>query len=311
MNRYPHTHQKYSSRVLTLAILTTFFASASPVSAASLLGPDVSSFAVLGATTVTNVPTSTIVGSVGVAPGFSITGFNSSPGVATTDTQVTGGLVHTTTAVAAQAQSDLTIARTNLGLMGPGTLLGADLTGLTLAPGVYTVPAGTSNLTGTLTLDGQGNANAAWVFQMPSTLISSPGSVVNVINTGSGAGLYWNVGSSATLGTTTSFEGNILALTSITLNTGATIGCGRALADTGAVTMSMNALGFGCAADSGGAGSNGFSGGLTLATGASGEVPVFLPYAPISSVPEPSAAFLLVSGLAGLAWWRRRHHDIS
>ncbi|MDO8413783.1 MAG: ice-binding family protein [Gallionellaceae bacterium] len=308
MNKYPPTYLKYSPQVLTLALLATFFGVASPTSAAPLLGPDVSSFAVLGATTVTNVPTSTIVGNVGVAPGFSITGFNSSPGVATADAQITSGLVHTTTAVAAQAQSDLTIAQTNLGLMGPGTLLGVDLAGLTLSPGVYTVPAGVSNLTGTLTLDGQGNANAAWVFQMPSTLISSPGSVVNVINTGSGAGLYWNVGSSATLDTTTSFQGNILALTSITLNTGATIGCGRALADTGAVSMSMNTLGFGCATGTGGEGSNGFSGGLTLATGASGEIPTFLPCAPLSAVPEPSSAILLISGLVGLTLWRRRQY---
>jgi hypothetical protein len=100
-------------------------------------------------------------------------------------------------------------------------------------------------LTGTLTLDGKGNLNAFWVFQMPSTLITSPGSVVNVINTGAGAGLYWNVGSSATLDTTTSFEGNILALTSITLDTGATGQCGRALAHSGAVTMDTNAFSIG------------------------------------------------------------------
>ena len=143
-----------------------------------------------------------------------------------------------------------------------------DLAGLALPPGVYTVLAGASNLTGTLTLDGQGNANAAWVFQMGSTLITSPGSAVNVVNTGSGAGVFWNVGSSATLDTTTSFQGNILALASITLNTGATIGCGRALADTGAVTMDMNTIGIGCA-------SNGFSGGLTVPDG--GGPPEFLP----------------------------------
>ena len=114
-------------------------------------------------------------------------------------------------------------------------------------------------MTGTLTLDGLGNANAFWLFQMPSTLITSSGSVVNVINAGAGAGLFWNVGSSATLGTTTSFEGNILALTSISLNTGATIGCGRALADVGAVTMQMNTISIGCAG-TGEEGSNGLSG---------------------------------------------------
>ena len=144
--------------------------------------------------------------------------------------------VHSNDAVSISAQSELAAAKTELGSLGAGTLLPANLGGLTLSPGVYTVPAGTTNLTGTLTLNGQGNLNAFWVFQMPSTLITSPGSVVNVINTGAGAGLYWNVGSSATLDTTTSFEGNILALTSITLDTGATDQCGRALAHTGAVT---------------------------------------------------------------------------
>ncbi|MHB8564585.1 MAG: DUF3494 domain-containing protein, partial [Acidiferrobacteraceae bacterium] len=136
----------------------------------------------------------------------------------------------------------LAVAMTNLGLLGPGTLEPANLSGLTLLPGIYTVPAGVSNLTGTLTLNGMGNANAFWVFQMPSTLITSSGSAVNVINTGAGAGLYWNVGSSATLGTTTSFAGNILALTSITLDNGATISNGRALAHIGAVTLDANTI---------------------------------------------------------------------
>jgi len=117
--------------------------------AVPFLSSDLASFAVLGDSAVTNVPPSTIVGNVGVSPGSSITGFNSSPGLAVSDLQVTGGLVHATTAVAGQAQSDLTIARTNLGLLGSGTILvNPDLTGLTIFPGVYTVLAGVSNLTG-------------------------------------------------------------------------------------------------------------------------------------------------------------------
>jgi hypothetical protein len=209
----------------------------------------------------------------------------------------------------ALAQSQLGIARTDLGLLGPGTPEPVDLTGLTLFPGVYTVPAGASNLTGTLTLDGQGNANAFWVFQMPSTLITSPGSVVNVINTGPGAGLFWNVGSSAIIDTTTTFEGNILALTSITLNTGATIGCGRALANTAAVTMDTNTISIGCTTELGGstthlAGSNGLSGGLTVIPGPNGTgTPTPLPFAP---VPEPATLMLLGLGLAGIGFSRRR-----
>ena len=127
--------------------------------------------------------------------------------------------------------------------MGTGTTLASsNLAGLTLTPGVYTLPAGGNNLTGALTLNGEGNANAQWVFQMPTTLITSTGSAVNVINTGSGAKIYWNVGSSATLGTATAFKGNILALTSVTLDHGARILDGSALANTGAVTMDNNLI---------------------------------------------------------------------
>jgi hypothetical protein len=187
--------------------------------------------------------------------------------------------------------------------------LGANLSGLTLSPGVYTVPAGVSNLTGTLTLNGQGNANAAWVFQMPSTLITSPGSVVNVVNTGAGAGVYWNVGSSATLDTTTSFQGNILALTSITLNTGATIGCGSALANTGGVTMDTNTIGTGCGAVTGGQ-DNGLGGGLTVPAG--GGTPTLIGGGaptggkPIGAVPEPETYAITLAGLALLGFLRRR-----
>jgi ice-binding like protein/PEP-CTERM motif-containing protein len=278
--------------VLTLTVLPVL---ARGASAESILLSQLRSFAVLGASAVTNVPTSTIVGNVGVAPGSSITGFNSSPGVAVADAQVTSGLVHATTAVAANAQSQLTIARNELALLGPGTVLGADLAGRTLTSGVYTVAPGVSNLTGTLTLDGEGNANAFWVFQMPSTLITSPGSVVNVINAGSNAGLFWNVGSSATLDTTTSFQGNILALTSIALNNGATIGCGRALADTGAVTMDMNTVSIGCA-NTGGQGSNGLGGGLYVPGG--GGTP--------SPVPEPTTWLLSGIAIAGMVGYTRR-----
>lgn len=212
--------------MLTLAVLGTLYG-VSPVWAAPILGPDLTSFAVLGASEVTNVPTSTIVGSVGAwssGGANAITGFNFTPGTAVSDPQVTGGQAHAGTAVSQSAQGQLNNAITSLGLMGTGTtLVNADLAGLTLAPGVYSVHAGVSNLTGALTLDGGGNANAAWVFQMDSSLITSPNAVVNVINTGLGAGVFWNVRSSATLDTTTSFQGNILALTSITFNTGATI----------------------------------------------------------------------------------------
>jgi len=186
--------------------------------------------------------------------------------------------------------------------MGTGTLLASDLTlAGTLFPGVYSFAGGAATLSGAVTLDGQGNANAAWVFQIASTLITSSGSAVNVIKTGSGAGLYWNVGSSATLDTTTSFQGNILALTSISLLNGATIGCGRALADNAAVTMIANTIGIGCD-------SNGFSGGLTVDESG---LPTALAFA--AAVPLPGTLPLFAAGLGmlGLFGWRKKRKDAA
>ncbi|HET9112905.1 MAG TPA: ice-binding family protein [Burkholderiales bacterium] len=299
-----------SSKCRTLLSVTIagFFCSVIPAEASSILGPDLATFTVLGASAVTNVPTSTITGNVGVwssGGANAITGFNSSPGVAVSDPQVTGGEVQAGTALAQSAQSQLTTAITDLGSLGAGTTLPSDLSlAGTLAPGVYSVPYGTTNLSGALTLNGEGNANAAWVFQMASSLITSPNSVVNVINTGSGAGVYWNVASSATIDTNTAFLGNILALSSISMNAAATDLCGRALASTGAVTLIQNGLSGSCTNTL--SGSGGLSGGLNVASSGVS----FLPYAPVNAehaVPEPDTLALFGLGLLSLGFIRRWH----
>lgn len=202
--------------------------------AALLSGPSkavaqLSSFAVLGGSTVTNTATPTVVtGDLGVSPGSAVTGFP--PGI------VVGGTIHAADAVAAQAQSDLTAVYTNLANTACNTdLTGQDLGGLTLTPGVYCFST-SAQLTGTLTLDAQGNSNAVFIFKIGSTLTTASASSVLLINSASSCGVFWQVGSSATLGTGTSLAGSIVALTSITLNTGASLN-GRALARNGAVTL--------------------------------------------------------------------------
>jgi type VI secretion system secreted protein VgrG len=141
-----------------------------------------------------------------------------------------------------QAQADALTAYTfAAGLAPTETLTGQNLGGLTLTPGVYFF-ASSAALTGMLTLDAQGNPNALFLFQIGSTLTTASASSVHFINGGQGGSVFWQVGSSATLGTTTAFAGTIIANTSITLDTSATIGCGRAFALNGAVSMDTNTV---------------------------------------------------------------------
>jgi LPXTG-site transpeptidase (sortase) family protein len=199
----------------------------------------VTSFAVLGGSTVTNTGFSVVRGDLGVSPGTAVTGFP--PGFV-----IAPGIIYdgTANAVAAQAQHDVTTAYTDLkGQSCDSVLTGVDLGGLTLTPGVYCFSS-SAELTGTLTLDAQGDPNSVFVFQIGSALTTASNSSVRIINGGSttACNVFWQIGSSATLGTTTAFQGNILALTSITLNTGADILTGRALARNGAVTMDTNKI---------------------------------------------------------------------
>jgi hypothetical protein len=232
-----HKHVRVLANVALAPLFTLVLSS--PARAQGYLGANLTPFAVLAGTTVTCSGASTITGSVGVSPGSAITGF---PAPCT----AVGTLVMPPTSNSAQVA--LTSAYNTLAALPCAATVGPNLTGLTLTQGVYCVGAAASNLTGTLVLDAQGNSSAVFVFEMSSTLITSPGSTVSLINSANACSVEWQVSSNATIDVGTTFVGNILALTSIGLNSGATL-TGRALARNGAVTLSANNVSFaGCGA---------------------------------------------------------------
>ncbi|MEO5935734.1 MAG: ice-binding family protein, partial [Terriglobales bacterium] len=198
--------------------------------APAALCPFIGNFAVLAGTTVTNTGSTVISGDVGVSPGSAVTGFP--PGSATS--------IHTADGAAAQAQAALTAAYIDAAARPGGASVAGDLTGQTLVPGIYKSTS-SLGLTGDLTLNANGNPDAVWIFQISSTLITGSGSRVIMINNGNPCNVFWQVGSSATLGTNSIFKGSIMALTSISLATGAQMD-GRALARNGAVTLDTNTV---------------------------------------------------------------------
>ncbi|MGO9275296.1 MAG: ice-binding family protein [Terriglobia bacterium] len=239
------------------------------------------SFAVLGASTVTNTGNTVLNGNLGLYPGTSITGFQATDG----GRGIVNGTIYYPGhdgAVAMTAQGDaLTAYNVLAGLARTGTLTGVDLGGQGLLPGVYFF-ATPAQLTGQLILNFEGLSNQNVVFQIGTTLTTASASSVLIISPGVDDNVFWQIGSSATLGTPTSLYGSILADQSITLNTGATIGCGRALALNAAVTLDDNTVSTdSCQSGSGGGGGGG-------------------------SVPEPPTVLLLASSLIiGAALIRR------
>jgi hypothetical protein len=215
--------KRFSAVLLWLAF--AIYVNAQPVNLGTA-----GNFGALAGSTVTNTGPTVVIGDVGVSPGSAVTGFP--PGSAT-------GAIHAADSVAAQAQTDLTAAYNNAALRPTPTLVPADIGGTTITPGVYN--ASTSlGITGTVTLSGAG----VYVFQIPTTLTTASNSQVVLAGGATAANVFWQVGSSATLGTGSTFNGVILAQASVTVTTGATLN-GRALARTGAVTLDTSLVGGG------------------------------------------------------------------
>ncbi len=222
-------YRKYCSFLTAVVVIVStgsLFAQTAPT-----LGT-AQSFAVLGASTVTNTGPTVINGDLGVSPGTAITGFP--PGIV-------NGTTNAANAVAAQAQRDANTAYNSLASQACTTnLTGQDLGGLTLTAGVYCFSS-SAQLTGTLTLDAQGNPNSVFIFKIGSTLTTASNSSVRLINGATVCNVFFQVGSSATLGTGTQFIGNIFALASVTLTTNVNVS-GRAVGLNGAVTLDSNVV---------------------------------------------------------------------
>jgi hypothetical protein len=210
------------------ALVVTMISGAGAATAPVGLGT-AGTYAVLAGQTVTNTGSTTVHGNLGLSPGSAVTGFP--PGL------VSSGVIHAADAAALTAKADLTTAFNDAAGRASTGAISANLGGQTLVPGVYT--GGALALGGVLTLDGLGDPNAVFVFQAASTLITASGSTVSLINGAAACRVFWQVGSSATLGTTSRFVGTVLALTSIAAQTNASIE-GRLLARNGEVTLDAN-----------------------------------------------------------------------
>ncbi len=227
----PSARNVLRTMLIVLTSLSTLLFAGSAMAASASVGLGTAdSFSVLGGSTVTNTGPTTMFGSLGLSPGSSVTG---APQVL--------GATHVDDAVAIEAKSALTTAYNDAASRPSNGSAGTDLSGQVFLPGVRTASSSLLLSSGSVTLDAQGNPNAVFIFQIPTTLTTSSDTSVHLINGAQACNVFWQVGSSATLGTGTSFVGTIMAAASITADTAATVH-GRLLASTGAVTLDTNTI---------------------------------------------------------------------